>query len=363
MNILYEMLILLSMTLFYTRTNKIFVIAEAGSNWKSGTFGDDLKQAKKLIEVAAKAGADAVKFQTYKPETVYVQNPGKSSYLKKSGINENVYDIFKRNSMPYKMLPLLAKHCKKNKIMFMSTAFSVNDAKEINKFSKVHKIASFEINHIRLLEYLGKTKKPIIISTGASTYKEIDFALKILKKNKSGKIFLLHTISKYPAPPNSLNLKAIKNLKEKYNLTVGLSDHSLDPIIAPLISIGLGGRIIEKHFTLNKNLKGPDHKFALNPKELMYMISVIRIAETMLGIEKKIIMNDEFELQKFAKRSIQSISDIPKGEKFVEDGNFAILRPGNQKRGAEPMFFYKIKGKRAKRRIKVGDGIHLNDCE
>ena len=184
-----------------------------------------------------------------------------------------------------------------------------------------------------------------------------------MKKNNSGKIFLLHTISKYPAPPNSLNLKAIKALKEKYNLIVGLSDHSLDPITAPLISIGLGGRIIEKHFTLNKNLKGPDHKFALNPKDLEHMVSVIRMAENMLGTKKKMIMKDEFELQKFAKRSIQSLSNISKGEKFVEDQNFAILRPGNQKRGAEPRFLYKIKGKRAKRGIKLGEGIHPNDCE
>lgn len=343
-------------------SNHVFVIAEAGSNWKSGSYENDLKRAKKLIEVAADAGADAIKFQTYDPETVYVKNAGRSEYLKKSGLNQDIFKIFKKHSMPYKMLPVLSAHCKKNKILFMSTPFSVNDATAINKFTKIHKIASFEINHVRLLEYLAKTKKPIILSTGASSYDEINYAIKLLKKNKSGKISLLHTISKYPAPVHSLNLKAIVDLKKKYNLVVGLSDHSLDPIIAPLTSIGLGARIIEKHFTLNKKLKGPDHKFALEPKELKLMISAVRMAEKMLGTEKKIIMKDEYELKNFAKRSIQAICNISKGEILIEDKNFAILRPGNNKRGAEPRFLNKINRKTAKKRIKSGEGILLTDC-
>jgi len=343
--------------------NHIFIIAEAGSNWKSGTYKNDLKRSKKLIEIAADAGADAIKFQTYNPKTVYVKNAGHSSYLKKSGLNEDIFKIFKKHSMPYKMLPVLAKHCKKNKILFMSTPFSVSDAKEINKFTKIHKIASFEINHVRLLEYLAKTKKPLILSTGASNYDEINFAIKLLKKNNSGKISLLHTISKYPAPPNSLNLKAITDLKKKYGLIIGLSDHSLDPTIAPLIAIGLDAKIIEKHFTLNKNLKGPDHIFALDPKQLKSMVLSIRTAEKMLGTNKKIIMREENELKKFAKRSIQAIQDIQKGEILVEDENFAILRPGNQKRGAEPRFIHQINGNIAKRRIKLGEGIQIDDCE
>ena len=295
---------------------KIFIIAEAGSNWKVGTPKDDVKQAKKLIDIASSAGANAIKFQTYRPESVYVQNPGYSKYLKKAGINDDVFEIFKKHSMPYEMLPVLSNYCKKKNILFMSTPFSVNDAKKINPFTKIHKIASFEINHIRLLEYLARTKKPIILSTGASSYDEISFAIKLLRKNHSGKIFLLHTISKYPAPITSLNLKAIVDLRKKFGLDVGLSDHSLDPILAPLVSIGFGTKIIEKHFTLNKKLKGPDHKFALNPKELKQMINAIRNSEKMLGLGKKIIMTEEKELQKFAKRSIQAIMDIQKGDKL-----------------------------------------------
>ena len=343
-------------------STKIFVIAEAGSNWKAGNYQQDLTRAKKMIQIASKCGADAIKFQTYNPETVYVKNAGKSNYLKKSGLKNDIYKIFQKYSMPYKMIQPLADHCKKHKILFMSTPFSVNDAKAVNKFTKIHKIASFEINHIRLLEYLAQTKKPIILSTGASTHEEIKFAIKLLKKNNAREIFLLHTISEYPASINSFNLKVINELEKKYKLTIGLSDHSVDSICAPILAIGLGAKIIEKHFTLNKKLKGPDHSFALEPNELSKMISYIRMSEKMLGTSTKMIFSNERELQRFAKRSIQAIKTIHIGEKFVEDKNFNILRPGNQKRGAEARFLNQIIGKKSKRKILPGQGIFLSDC-
>ena len=344
------------------KLNRVFIIAEAGSNWKTGSYDQDLKRAKRMINVASKAGADAIKFQTYKPENVYVQNAGKSNYLKKSGLKNDVYEIFRKHSMPYKMIKSLAEYCKKHKILFMSTPFSVDDARAINKYTKIHKIASFEINHTRLLEYLARTRKPIILSTGASTHEEIKFAINLLKKNGAKKIFLLHTISQYPASPNLLNLNVIKELEKKYHLVVGLSDHSTDPILAPLISIGLGAKIIEKHFTLNKKFKGPDHSFALEPNELTKMISSIRISENMLGHNTKKVFPNEKELQKFAKRSIQAIKTIDPGEKFIEDENFSVLRPGNQKRGAEARFLKQINGKKSKRKIYSGQGIKLSDC-
>jgi N-acetylneuraminate synthase len=344
-----------------SKLNHIFVIAEAGSNWKSGNYDQDLKRAKKMIKIASKYGADAIKFQTYSPETVYVQNAGESDYLKKTGLKNDVYKIFQKHSMPYKMIEPLAKHCKKLKILFMSTPFSVEDAKAINKFIIFFKIASFELNHIRLLEYIGKTKKPVILSTGASTYDEIKFAINILKKNGTKKIALLHTISQYPADINSLNLKVIKELEKKFKLTVGLSDHTVEPTIAPLLSIGLGAKIIEKHFTLNKKFSGPDHSFALNPNELEQMISCIRISEKMLGQNIKKVFFNEKELQRFAKRSIQALTLINPGEKFIENHNFSILRPGNQIRGLEPRFLNQIKGKKSKRRILPGQGILSSD--
>lgn len=337
--------------------DQVFVIAEAGSNWKARTFQASLKRAKKLIDVAADSGADAIKFQTFNPDLVYVQNAGKSNYLKKIGVSKTINEIFKENRMPYEMLPYLAKFCKKRKIMFMSTAFSVQDAKEIDPFVKIHKIASYEINHVRLLEYLASTKKPILISTGASNYDEITFAVNKIREKRNNKIILLQCTAKYPAPIESLNLRVITKLKEKYKVTVGLSDHSLDPIIAPINAVGLGAKVIEKHFTLDKSLSGPDHSFALNPSELKMMVKAIRDSELALGGNEKSILKEEIELRRFATRSIQAIKKIKKNEKLKEGENFDVLRPGNQIRGEEARFLNKINGKKANKNYKVGQGI------
>lgn len=333
------------------------MIAEAGSNWKCGTFEQDLSMAKKLISTASKAGANAVKFQTYKPKTIYVENAGESKYLSESGITQNIYEIFEHLSMPYEMIPELSDFCMKENIMFMSTPFSVDDAKELDHYVDIHKIASFEINHVRLLEYLAKTEKPIIISTGASTYDEIDFAWNMLKNCGNQNVAFLQCTSKYPAPLESLNLSVISDLKKRYQKPIGLSDHSLDPIIAPLLAIGFGATIIEKHFTLDKTLPGPDHSFALNPTELELMINAIRDAEKSIGTGKKEILEEELELRSFATRSLQAITDIKKGEILQEGVNFEVLRPGNRKRGLEARYLNQVIGKKSKFDIKKGDGI------
>jgi len=336
----------------------IFVIAEAGSNWKSGSYSDDLNQAKRLIDVAKSSGADAVKFQTYKPETVYVPNAGTSNYLQDSGISDQITEIFKHHAMPYKMIPELSNYCKNQNIHFMSSPFSVQDAKEIDPFVEFHKVASFEINHVRLLEYLSQTKKPIIISTGASTLDEIDFAVDYLKNHGNTKIALLQCTSKYPSPLNSLNLGTIPKLKERYKVPVGFSDHSVEPTIAPVVSVVLGSTIIEKHITLNKNLPGPDHSFALEPSELNLMVKSIRDAETSIGNGIKDILPVEKELRNFATRSLQATQNIKKGDLLIEGQNFDVLRPGNQPRGLGAKFLEQVNGKKALRDYKVGEGIN-----
>ena len=333
-----------------------FVIAEAGSNWKSGSYEDDLKQAKELIKVAAKSGADAIKFQIFRSETVYAANAGTSKYLLSYGIKENINEIFIKHEMPYDMIPELAEFCRKNCIMFMSTPFSVNDAKQIDPFIQIHKVASFEINHVRLLEFLAKTNKPIIISTGASTYDEIDFAVNTVKKINN-KISILQCTSKYPSPLEALNLSVIPHLKLRYGFPVGLSDHSIDPIIGPIMAVGLGSTIIEKHFTLDRTLPGPDHAFALIPSELELMIKSIRLAELAKGNGEKIILDEELELRRFATRSIQAIKDISKDEPLQEGINFDVLRPGNRIRGTEARFLDLINGKRSVKDVKKGEGI------
>jgi len=206
-------------------------------------------------------------------------------------------------------------------------------------------------------EILAKTGKPIILSTGASTYTEIDFAVNTLIKNGNSKIALLQCTSKYPAPIESLNLSVIPDMKNRYNCPIGFSDHSLDPLIGPLTAIGFGAQIIEKHFTLNKNLPGPDHPFALEPDELKLMINSIRKAEQTKGMGKKIVQDYELELRKIATRSIQATQKISKGEILEEGKNFEVLRSGFRKRGKDARFLEEINGKISKEDVEKGDGI------
>jgi N,N'-diacetyllegionaminate synthase len=341
----------------FNNPKHIFIIAEAGSNWKCGSYEDDLNQAKNLIKCAARSGADAVKFQTYRPETTYVSNPGTSDYLSKSGSTQDISDIFDEHSMPYDMIPQLVQFCNEENIQFMSTPFSIQDAEIIDKHVSIHKIASFEINHVRLIEFLAKTGKPILISTGASTFDEIDFCVDLIKKFGNYNFVLLQCTSKYPCPVESLNLSVIPKIKSRYNVPVGFSDHSIDPIIGPILAVGYGATVIEKHFTLDKNLPGPDHSFALNPEELKSMIISVRQAEAAYGVGKKEILEDEKELQQFATRSIQAITNISKGDILHEGINFDVLRPGNRLKGLEPKFLNVVNGKKATKEINKGDGI------
>jgi len=343
--------------------NHVFVIAEAGSNWKCGTYDEDLSMAYQLIETAAKCGSDAIKFQTYRASTVYVPEAGKVGYLKSKGNNQDIYNIFEKNSMPYEMLQDLAKKCKDEQIHFMSTPFSVEDAKQVDKYVSIHKVASYEINHVSLLEFLTKTKKPIILSTGANNLDEIDFAVELLKKEKVEQIAILQCTAKYPASLESLNLSVIPELKKRYNIPVGLSDHSTDPIIGPIAAVALGSTIIEKHFTMDKNLPGPDHYFALNPNELKLMIDCIRKAQKVKGNANKKILKEELELRNFAVRSVQATKNIMKGELLLKGNNIDVLRSGNQKRGADARFVLEINKKNAIRNIEKGSGINLEDCK
>ena len=338
--------------------NSVLIIAEAGSNWKCGTYNDDIERAKKLIDIASRSGCDAIKFQTFRPETLYVKNAGSSDYLSKQGMKSDIYEIFEDLSMPYDMIPKLADYCQKNKIKFMSTPFSVEDAKQVDPYVEIHKVASYENNHIRLLEFLADTKKPTFVSTGASGYEEINFLVENFQNNDS--LRLMQCTAKYPCPIEDLNLSVISHLNSKYNVPVGLSDHSTDPILAPAIAVAYGAIAIEKHFTLDKTLPGPDHSFALNPNELKLMVQSIRKAENSVGSGIKNVLDIEKELSSFARRSIQATTKIRKGDEFVEGVNFDILRPGKKSRGIEPRFLNSLNGKKAKIDIDIGEGITEN---
>lgn len=339
---------------------KVFIIGEAGSNWRMGTYERDLKMAKALIEVAKESGCDAVKFQTYRPETVYVPNAGVSDYLE---IEEDISAIFKDLSMPYEMIPELASMCKAVGIEFMSTPFSVEDFLHVDPYVKRHKIASYEISHVRLLECAAKSKKPVILSTGASNIADIEWALEYFKDCGGGDITLLQCSAQYPAEPSGMNLKAIASMMRQFQVPVGLSDHSLDPLAAPISAVALGATVIEKHFTLDRRLPGPDHSFALVPGELKAMCEAIRLAESMHGSGIKEVQEEEKELFLFARRRIQACSEIAAGQILQEGRNIAILRPGKQKGGCHPKFMDEIIGKKASRDIALGEGIQVGDWQ
>ncbi len=344
-------------------SDRVFIVAEAGSNWRMGTPARDLRMARALIDVATEAGADAVKFQTYRPETVYVENAGESDYLAAAGIQEPIREIFADLAMPYEMIPALAAHCAEKGVRFMSTPFSRADFEAVDPHVSVHKIASYEISHPRLLELAGRSGKPLMLSTGASTEEDVAWAVETFRASGGRDLCLMQCTASYPAPPESMNLRAIPRLAERFGLPVGLSDHSADPVVAPVAAVGLGARAIEKHFTLHGRLPGPDHAFAVTPDGLAVMVRAIRAAEAMLGTGIKEVLPAETELARYARRGVQALRDIRRGEALREGVNVEILRPGKQPLGLHPRHLPEIEGKRARRDIRCGEGIGPGDFE
>lgn len=345
------------------RSGGVFIVAEAGSNWRMGNPKKDLEMAQALIEVAAEAGADAVKFQTFRAETVYVPNAGDSDYLSQAGIKESIVDIFKDLAMPYEMLPRLAEHCKNCDIEFMSTPFSIKDAEAVDPFVSIHKNASYEISHIYLLKFFAGSGKPLVLSTGGATYGEIEWAVALFFENGGDQLCLMQCTAKYPAPPHTLNLRVIPQLIARFGLPVGLSDHSREPVTAPVAGVSLGASVIEKHFTVDNTLPGPDHAYSILPDELKAMVQAVRETEQALGSAEKVVLDEERELREYAHRAIQTTREIKKGEVLMEGENIEILRPGRQKAGLHPRFITDIVGKRARRDIPLGDGVQEGDYE
>lgn len=336
------------------------VIAEAGSNWKAGSYKEDLARAYALIDAAKEAGADVVKFQVFRANTTYVAEAGKSDYLSFAGIDANIFDLFKDLEMPSDMIPLLAEKCKAVGIQFMASTFSPADVALIDPYVTMHKMGSAEISHLRLIEAFAATGKPLIISTGASMPEDIDWAVDTFYASGGKKLYLLQCTAKYPAPASTIHLRVIPWLRKRYDIPVGLSDHSLG-IHAPFAAVALGATIIEKHFTLNKQFNGPDHTYALDPDELKAMIAGIREIEEMLGSSVKKVYEEEDELYLFIRRGIQALKDIHPGELLKEGVNMAILRPGKQMKGLHPKFIEQIEGRAARHFIAAGAGIQWLD--
>jgi len=348
------------LTNVFWRSQHVYIVAEAGSNWRMGTPARDLAMARALIEVAAEAGADAVKFQTYRPDTVYVENAGASNYLAEAGIKDDIRAIFADLAMPYEMLSELATYCRDRKLDFMSTGFSAADFQAIDPFVRVHKIASYEISHPHLLTLAGRSGKPLILSTGASTEDDIAWAVETFRGAGGCDLCLLQCTARYPAPIDSLNLQTIEWLRRRFGVAAGLSDHSAEPTVAAVAAVALGARVIEKHYTLDKRLPGPDHAFAVTPAELKSLVREVRMAEQALGDGVKRVLEEERELAAFARRGLQATRAIERGELLREGDNFAILRPGQQRLGVHPRHLSTFEGGQAARRIEAGEGLQFD---
>jgi sialic acid synthase SpsE/RimJ/RimL family protein N-acetyltransferase len=355
--------LLCELTPIFWRHPSVFVIAEAGSNWRMGNEKRDLAMAKTLIDVAVDGGADAVKFQVYRPETVYAPNAGKSHYLKDAGIEEDIENIFQDLAMPYAFIPELANYCQQQKIEFMSTPFSLEDFQQINPYVNIHKIASYELAHVDLLAACAQSQKPCVMSTGAANIQDIAWAVDFFRAHQGKDLCLLQCTAKYPAPMHSMNLRTIPWLQRHFATASGLSDHSRDPIYAPLAAVALGARVIEKHYTLDNRLPGPDHSFALTASELKQMVQAIRHLEQSLGSGVKNISDSEQELAQFARRGLQVIQPIQQNDVLQKDVNYAILRPGNNPLGIHPKYHAQIEGKLACRNLMMGEGLQFGDWQ
>lgn len=340
---------------FVGGSQQCFIIAEAGANFRISEDPEtNFEHALKLINIAVEAKADAVKFQLYRTDKMYVKGAGYADYI---GKKKSIYQIIKEMEVPYKWLPKLKEYCDKRGIIFLCTPFDKESVDQLEKIGiGAYKIASYAITHIPLLKHIARKGKSIILSTGASNLKDIKEAIETIKSEGNNQIALMQCTAKYPAPLSTINLKTIPILIKEFGTPVGLSDHSREPLIAPIGAVALNAKIIEKHFTTNNNLPGPDHGFAILPDELKRMVWSIRDMEKALGKQKKEVLESEKELYEFARRHIYAKKNIKKGEEFGED-NLVILRSGKAKKGLEPSRFEYIKGRKASNGIKKDEPI------
>lgn len=335
-----------------------FIIAEAGVN-----HNGSIELAKKLVDAAKNAGADAVKFQTFKAENLVTKNAPMASYQAKNVEEKDQLDMLKKLELSYEDFKELRDYCDKRGIIFLSTPHTEEAAEFLDDMVPAFKIGSGDLNNISFLEKTAKKGKPIILSTGMGTLEEVKEAVDTIKKHNK-KLILLHCTTSYPCPKKDVNLKAMKTMKDKFHCPVGYSDHTLG-IEVPVMAASLGAAVIEKHFTLDKNMEGPDHKASLNPEELTEMIKAIRnkkridIPKEILGTGIKEPTKQELEIAEVVRKSITAAEDIPANTTITKE-MLAVKRPG---RGIEPKDIELVIGKRAKKDIPKDSLIQWQDLK
>ncbi len=329
-----------------------FIVAEAGSN-----HNGRLDQAQRLIEVAAQAGADAVKFQLFRADRLYPRTAGRCDYLKE---DRPIYDLIQEMEMPYDWLPLLAQACQERGLIFLCSVFDEESADRLDPHVPAHKIASYEMTHLPLVRHIAGKTKPVLMATGTAHLDEVREAVEAFRREGNPNLVLLQCTAAYPAPLDSLNIRAVSTLRQVFGVATGLSDHSRDPLVGPMAAVAVGARVIEKHFTLDNDAPGPDHRFALEPEELRRMIQKIREVEQALGDGRKVAQPVEAELRGFARRAVFAIKNIAQGQAF-DRRNVAVLRTGKQAPGALPRDWDRLLGRPATRSIPAGSPVQQGD--
>lgn len=298
-----------------------YIIAEIGSN-----FDGNLKQAKKLIELAKESGADAAKFQSFRTEELLSEKGFRKKTAFQSKWKKSVWEVYRAAELPREWHEELNNYAKKIGIHFFSSPWDNEVVDLLDKLNvPVFKIGSGDITYHEILKRVASKKKPILLATGASTINEVAEAIKVIKKTGNKKIILLHSVVQYPSPIKDANFRVLNTLKEKFQLNVGYSDHSPGDLIA-LASVTLGACVIEKHFTINPDLIGPDHAHSMDPKSFKEMVSKIRLLEAARGDGIKKVEPSEKETRIIQRRGIWTIKPIKKGEMFTRK-NIKALRP------------------------------------
>ena len=317
----------------------VFIIAEISCNHLQKK---DL--ALKMIGEAKVAGADAVKFQTYTPDTITLDVDNEHFRIKGTLWNgRTLHDLYKEAYTPWDWFPELQDRAKKEGLEFFSSPFDETAVDFLEKLDvPAYKIASFEINHIPLIKYTARLKKPILVSTGVATLSDIELAVQTIRGQKNEQIILLKCTSAYPAPLNEMNLLTIPDIAKRFGVVAGLSDHSMNPNVA-VAAVAVGAKVVEKHFILDRKLGGPDVEFSLEPAEFKSMVTAIRETEEALG-KVTYELGEKTKKHLFAMRSIFVAKDMKKGDKFTTE-NIRVVRPGN---GLHPRHYEEMLGKVAK---------------
>lgn len=304
-----------------------FIIAEAGSN-----HNGSVEQALALIDVAADAGCDAVKFQVFKAKRLYPKAAGQSDYL---GDPRSIFDIIAAMELPEDWLPRLRERADARDLAFIASPFHEQAVALLDPFVDAFKIASYELTHAPLLREVAARGKPVIMSTGASNIDEVGEAIATLEQAGCRELALMQCTAAYPSPPEAVNVRALVTLRERFGIPSGLSDHSEDPVIAPMAAAALGAAVLEKHYTLSKRMPGPDHAFAIEPEGLTRLVAGVRAVERVMGSGQKSVHGVEAELRQFARRVLMTTQAVAAGESFSR-ANIDVLRRGKLEGGLAP---------------------------